>query len=294
MWLVCLTAGGYAQLGCFVLATCDHIFSQTRTIDLVVIHGQKRRHVLKQFLENTFRHQIKPFKAIQSARKLVSDPNDTTQVFQIIEALKGDSLARALTKLRSTDAGRELLLRRPNIVRLLNDRVRLKSLPKGSVGRAYYDFVHRQNLSANELIRSSRAAPQYIGLSDEESWLASRLRDIHDLQHVMTGYGRDPVGELSLLSFMTTQTPNRGINFIIWVGKMKYRREVQEFDIRELIEEGAQIARDAQWMPGISWEKSLSEQLADVRSELGFKPPLVYQRLREEAPQLLLARWTSK
>ncbi len=249
---------------------------------------------MRQFLQKTFRHQIKPLKAIQSARRLVSDPDDTTQVFQIIEALKGDSLTGALTKLRSSDAGRELLSIRPDIVTLLNERLWLKSLPKGSVGRAYYDFVHRQNLSANELIRSSKAAPQYAGLSDEESWMASRLRDIHDLQHVMTGYGRDPVGELSLLSFMTTQTPNRGINFIIWVGKMKYRREVQEFDIRELIEEGAQIARDAQWMPGISWEKNLSEPLVDVRSELGFKPPLAYQRLRAEAPQLLLAGWRTK
>ncbi|GIR71835.1 MAG: hypothetical protein CM15mP74_30860 [Halieaceae bacterium] len=77
-------------------------------------------------------------------------------------------------------------------------------------GRAYYDFVHAENLSADELIASSETSARkelYRGLSEEETWLADRLRDIHDLQHVMTGYGRDPVGELSLLSFMTTQTP---------------------------------------------------------------------------------------
>ena len=92
------------------------------------------------------------------------------------------------------------------------------------------------------LIASSETASReeiYHGLSNDEIWLADRLRDIHDLQHVMTGYGRDPVGEIGLLSFMTTQTPNRGINFIIWIAKWKYLREVPQFDVRQLIDEGA-------------------------------------------------------
>jgi len=115
------------------------------------------------------------------------------------------------------------------------------------------------------------------------------LRDIHDLQHVMTGYGRDPVGEIGLLSFMTTQTPNRGISFIIWIAKWKYLREVPQFDVRQLIDEGAAIARGAVWMAEIEWEEKLAQPLHAVREELGFAPPARYLRLCEQAPQLLFA-----
>jgi ubiquinone biosynthesis protein COQ4 len=181
---------------------------------------------------------------------------------------------------------------KPDIVSKLNDRAWLLSLPEGSVGRTYYDFVHGENLSADGLISSSEAVSRseaYRGLSDDEVWLADRLRDIHDLQHVMTGYGRDPVGEVSLLSFMTTQNPNRGIRFIVWIATLQYLRQVPQFDIRTLIREGATIARQAQWMPAIDWEEKLPQPLSAVRAELGFQPPVRYQRLRDQAPQLLLA-----
>ena len=238
------------------------------------------------------RNEIKPLVALRAMRELLRNPDDTTQVFHIIEALKVNSLGRAVKRLESTDRGRVLLQAKPNIVPKLNDRAWLLSLPAGSVGRAYYDFVHAEDLSADGWIASSETSAReelYRGLSEEEMWLAARLRDIHDLQHVMTGYGRDPVGELRVLSFMTTQTPNRGINFIVWVARWKYLREVPQFDVRRLIREGAVIARNAVWMAEIHWEEELAEPLEAVRRELGFEPPQEYWRLREQAPELLFA-----
>ncbi|MEK9654439.1 MAG: Coq4 family protein [Halieaceae bacterium] len=238
------------------------------------------------------RQRVEPLRAWRAMRELLKNPDDTTQVFHIIEALKGDSLGAAVRRLRATESGRALLAEKPNIVAALNDRSWLQGLPEGSVGRVYYDFVHAENLSADGLIASSETqsrAEIYRGLSEDEIWLADRLRDIHDLQHVMTGYGRDPVGELSLLSFMTTQTPNRGIRFIVRIGQWKYQRDLPAIDIRSLIREGADIARGAIWMAEIHWEEKLTQPLDAVRAELGFKPPLQYQRLRESAPQLLVA-----
>jgi ubiquinone biosynthesis protein COQ4 len=238
------------------------------------------------------RQRVAPLKAWRAMRELMKNPDDTSQVFHIIEALKGDSLGAAVRRLRQSERGRALLLEKPDIVTCLNNREWLRSLPEGSIGRVYYNFVHAENLSADGLIASSETPSRselYRGLSADEIWLADRLRDIHDLQHVMTGYGRDPVGELSLLSFMTTQTPNRGIRFIVRIGQWKYLREVPQFDIRLLIKEGADIARDAVWMAEINWEQKLAQPLEVVRAELGFKAPLQYQRLREQAPHLLSA-----
>ena len=247
---------------------------------------------MKRLRSLWLRNQVKPLVAWRAMRELLKNPDDTTQVFHIIEALKGNSLGAAVGRLRSSDRGRALLQKKPDIVSKLNDREWLLSLPSNSIGRAYYDFVHAEDLSADGLIASSDTSAReeiYRMLSDDEAWLADRLRDIHDLQHVMTGYGRDPVGELSLLSFMKTQTPNRGISFIVWIAQRKYLREVPQFDVRPLIWEGAQIAQQAIWMAEIEWEERLAEPIDAVRAELGFKPPHQYQRLREQAPQLLFA-----
>ena len=152
---------------------------------------------LKSLKKSWVRNQIKPFAAWRAMRELLRNPDDTTQVFHIIEALKGDSLGDAVRRLRTSSRGRDLLQKKPHIVPALNDKEALLSLPAGSIGRAYYDFVHAENLSADGLIASSETASRealYEGLSDDEAWLADRLRDIHDLQHVMTGYGRDRVG----------------------------------------------------------------------------------------------------
>lgn len=39
--------------------------------------------------------RVKPIAAWRAMRRLLADPDDTTQVFNIIEALKGDSLSKA-------------------------------------------------------------------------------------------------------------------------------------------------------------------------------------------------------
>ena len=68
------------------------------------------------------RNQVKPLAAWRAMRELLKNPDDTTQVFHIIEALKGDSLGAAVRRLRSSDRGRALLQKKPDIVSKLNDR----------------------------------------------------------------------------------------------------------------------------------------------------------------------------
>jgi ubiquinone biosynthesis protein COQ4 len=58
------------------------------------------------------RNQIKPLAAWRAMRELLKNPDDTTQVFHIIEALKGDSLGAAVRRLRSSDRGRALACRK--------------------------------------------------------------------------------------------------------------------------------------------------------------------------------------
>ncbi|MDG1064802.1 MAG: Coq4 family protein [Luminiphilus sp.] len=231
------------------------------------------------------RKRIKPIAALLAIKKLLRDPDDTSQVFKIIDALSGDVIGQTVKRLLDDGSGRELLASKPNIVTLLNDREQLSAMPVGSVGHTYYQFVHGQNLSADGLVASSEGSRNNQGFSANERWTGDRLRDIHDLQHVMTGYGRDPIGELSLLSFMTTQVPNRGINFIIKMAKRKYQQEIAALDIDALVLEGKNLAQQAAWMPAIHWEERLTESLENVRAELGFVTPTKYQNSKMNHPE---------
>ena len=231
---------------------------------------------------NSFRHwyeqnRIKPIQAGLAISRLLRDPDDTGQVFKVLEALRGDSLSRALRCMSSEERGQALLDEQPNIVNALNDQKTLAALPEGSIGRTYYDFVHAEGLSADGLIESSHEAPRFEKIGQKQRWLGDRLRDIHDLQHVMTGYGRDTLGELCLLSFMTTQVPSRGIDFIIFMGRTKGQKENPELNLKELVGEGREIGEAADWMLFTRWEDRLHEPLEGVRAELGFKPPGKYR-----------------
>lgn len=222
--------------------------------------------------------QIKPLQAWRSVRALIAEPQRTGEVFKIIEALKGNSLARAVTRLTADPRGQALMQVKPDILGLLSDREALRAMPADSLGRAYLKFVESQDLSADGLVAASEETPRRTVLSPDELWLGNRLRDIHDLQHVMTGYGRDELGELSLLAFMNAQTPNRGIAFIIFMGRRQFRREAPDIAVDDCVAEGWGTGEQAQWFATIDWERRLAQPLESLRNELGVRPPTRYRQ----------------
>jgi ubiquinone biosynthesis protein COQ4 len=222
-------------------------------------------------------NRVRPLQALLSVRRLIANPDATEEVFRVIEALKGDSIARAVTRLRQTPEGRSLLESRAQILPLLCDRARLRALPEGTVGRSYVDLMERQGITAEGLVAASASSQRHAGLTEDEQWLADRLRDIHDLQHVLTGYGPDPLGELCLLSFMTTQTYNRGIAFIVFMARHSARRRFPPgVDLDACIEEGAALGRASRWLPALRLEDCLADPLAEVRARLGMPVPQRY------------------
>ena len=76
---------------------------------------------MKRLRSLWLRNRIKPLVAWRAMRELLRNPDDTTQVFHIIEALKGDSLGAAVRRLRATERAAPLR-KKPDIVSKLNDR----------------------------------------------------------------------------------------------------------------------------------------------------------------------------
>lgn len=227
------------------------------------------------------RNPIRPLEAWRAVRALMADPDDTAQVFVVIRSLAGNSIERNFQRFLQTEAGPRILTEKRSLVERLSDRAYLLSLPEGSLGRVYADFTSREQISADGLVQASEDVPEAAEQSCPQRRLfGERLRDMHDLWHVVTGYGRDLVGEAALLAFTYRQTRNRGIGFIVAVAYLRAGR-ILPYE-RVMIRDGFRRARDAAWLPGADWEALLARPLEEVRRTLGVKPIEAYQAFRSE------------
>jgi ubiquinone biosynthesis protein COQ4 len=218
---------------------------------------------------------LEPLAAIKSMIRLVRNPTHTHEVFTIIKALSGSDLQKGLDRFKRTEFGEKVLRNRLQLRDSLKKRNLLAKLPAGSLGREYQKFVQEENLSADGLEKANERSLQAEITDPELKLFAARQRDMHDLWHVVTGYGRDELGEACLLAFTYAQNKNRGVGFIAFVGCFKLFANYR-FNALKAILQGYRIGREAAWLPEQDWESLLANQLNNVRDDLNISKPSRY------------------
>ncbi len=226
-------------------------------------------------------HRIRPLAALRAMRCLLKDKEDTSQVFVITSSLRGKSALRGAERMRRSEAGRTVLAERRSLLPVLCDREALSALPAGSFGRAYCDFVTRENISAEGLVEASLVQAKFPAPSAEEQLFRERVRDMHDLWHILTGYGRDPVGETCLVAFSYAQTKSPGLAVIALLGLSMISRALPGAPVRAALFEAFRHGRAAAWLPGEDFEAALHEPLETLRARLGIAPPRRYREIMD-------------
>ena len=224
-------------------------------------------------------NRIQPLLALAAFRRLIKNPEDTHQVFMIGEALRGNSLTRATERFRGTELGRAVLAGHHVLLPILAERTALAALPAGSLGRAYLDFVVSESLSAQGLAEAAKKRDEMSQATPDEQSFRRQMRDSHDLWHVLTGYGRDPLGEVSLLAFTFAQTRLTGLGAIALLGTFRIGRVLRGQPVRAAVLDAYRTGRDAHWLPGVDWTTMLGEDLERVRVKLGLAAPDRYRRI---------------
>ncbi len=225
------------------------------------------------------RDRIRPLEALRALRTLSKNPDDTAQVFRVLRALpSGDRVYR---RFRRTPSGERLLREKPDLLATLSNRERLLAMPPGSLGRTYAEFVTAEQISADGLVEASvtGADPDRF-LDADHRYVGERLRDMHDLWHVVTGYGRDLLGEAALLAFTFAQTRTLGIGAI--VGHALWLARGDFAPARPIIWQGLRRGWKAEWLPDQEWEYLLPLPLEAVRAQLRVGPLPDYTQLRSE------------
>lgn len=220
-----------------------------------------------------------PIKVLRHFGKLVEDKEDTEQVFHIIEATKGrKSHRQAWGFIRSQD-GQRFLRNGTDIPAMLDDHDRWSDLPDNSVAQRYIRFMKREGLSAAGLVAESHKwAPPESLPSDLTQWYFDRLRDTHDLFHILTGYGRDALGETSLLGFTYSQSHNVGVLFIAFAGARQIKKvSGTRAPIYAAIREGKRNGAAAAKLAHMDVEAVMRMDIEEARAHLGVAPPTIYR-----------------
>lgn len=130
---------------------------------------------------------------LRAFRKLISNPADPLYgpMFQLCVE---HSLMRKLTRgFESHSEGRRLLAERPRLNAHTVSLATMSALPVDSLGREYAAYFGANNITPFE--------PPALPVDTNHDYVATRLREAHDVFHVVTGYGTDELGELELQWF---------------------------------------------------------------------------------------------
>lgn len=234
------------------------------------------------------RNPIRLRDAQAAMRALLADPDDTAQAFKVIAAMSGSSGERLYRRFQRSPTGARILREKRSLVVMIGDLDRLRAMPADSLGQAIADFYETEEISAQGLMAASEAGfgerEPGEGMDDEQRIFGERLRDLHDVFHVLAGYGRDLRGEAAVLAFTVAQTWNLGVGFIVLT---VLRRAGLRSELGRLIRGAFRRGRRATWLVDLDWEALLPQPIDQLRRDLGVGPPPAYEQMRSAgAPAL--------
>ncbi len=236
-----------------------------------------------------FETRYRPLIARRAFRAMAQNPDDTAQAIRAIAAFSGNSGKRLFKRFRHTARGQQILREKPDLFALMSDVDRLKAMPPGSLGRAIGDWFSLEEISAQGLVDASTAAfstGEFKGreTSGDEQFFSRRVGNLHDIFHVLAGYGRDLRGEIGVLTFSVPQTRNTGVAYMVLrsLRRVGWRSKQGRF-IREAFSRG----RRAEWLVDQPWESLLEQPIDEVRAKLGVGNPPVYEQVRSAGAPVL-------
>ncbi|WP_078056258.1 Coq4 family protein [Pacificimonas flava] len=222
-----------------------------------------------------------PLKAFGHFRELLKDKENTAEVFNIFESLPSRSFLPRVLDLTCSQRGERLRKQEPSLPPLLDDHESLRRLPKGSVAHAYCDFMESEGLSARGLVAEAEKLGRRT-YDDLVQWFSDRSRDTHDLMHVLTGYGRDALGEICVLLFTHGQSPSQGHLLIGYAGALNIRKLTrQRGPVFRACRQAQRTGRACPALVGLSIRDLLAMNLEEARRRFNISEPNFYNECHQ-------------
>lgn len=208
--------------------------------------------------------RVRLAKIAKATAILARDPNRLDQVLVFLLNVNYARIARLLPRVSIDAEGRRLLEERPRIDRKHVDFDALERLPDGTLGREYTRF-----LKTNGITPDAFENPPDID-NEQVAYVLLRMRQTHDLWHVLAGYDANVRGELLLQAFTYGQLGAPGAALIAIFGSLRYARQLPGHvkDLRVAYERG----KATRLLPSVRWEDDWATPLETLRARLHCPP----------------------
>ena len=205
--------------------------------------------------------RLQSLKMLASLATFLKNPGSLDSVFAVANSVKDSSLAEQMMR---------HLLEHPQFSALVKEGWRpkaidlseLQKLPEGTLGRCYADQLISQGITPDALIDPSP-------VNNDADYITHRLRETHDIIHVLTGFGIDGDSELGLQGFNLAQTRSPLAVMLIFGGMLAALQDDEPLaPMLHALARGFQLGLNADLVIARKLEEGWDRPLEDWRRDL--------------------------
>ncbi|CAN5641810.1 hypothetical protein BH11MYX1_BH11MYX1_31820 [soil metagenome] len=200
-------------------------------------------------------------RALAALARVLEHPDQTEQVLIFTSYANAGTNATRFERFLTDPRGRKLFDDRRALDSTTIDLDALYALPSGTLGHAYASFMKRHGLTPNVF----DGPPEDI-TDPCRAYVIQRMRQTHDLWHVVTNAETDPAGEVALQAFYWAQLGAPSAGIIAALGTLKTLRHEPRIlrDVVAMI----RLGRRADRMPTFNWEDHWTTPVTEVRTRM--------------------------
>ncbi len=215
---------------------------------------------------HSHRNQIQYVETLRGLTTMIRDPGHTESVFDIEDGLQHlEAYELAVEYVRSDPAMAELIKER-YLRHGKHDLDALLKLPEATLG---YCFARH--------MRDKGFDPDYFRVREihtDLDYVMMRLRQTHDIWHVVTGFDTDPASELGIKAVELAQT-RRPMAAVVASGgilRFLYKEPEHLGEALSAVSEGYEMGIKAKPLLAQKWEDHWERPLAEWRNLLNLTP----------------------
>ena len=206
--------------------------------------------------------RLQSLRMLKGLGKFLQHPDDLQSVYAVAASVQGSPLAAQMMRHMLTQPGIAAMIQeqwRPAPI----DLDTLEQLPAGSLGQCYASQLKSQGITPDTLIDP---AP----ITSDQEFIVHRLKETHDIVHVLTGFGVDGVGEIGLQAFNLAQNRSPLAVLLIFGGMLKTLQDDRPLEaLLHAISRGFEMGLRAHCVVACKledgWERPLSEWRAELK-----------------------------
>ncbi len=207
------------------------------------------------------RERLQNLKMVAALASFLKTPGSLDSVFAVADSVKDGALGEQAVRHLLSDSHFKALVDegwRPEPI----DLQQLQSLPEGSLGRCYADQLISQGITPETLIDPTP-------VTNVTEFVVHRVRETHDIVHVLTGFGLDGDSEIGLQGFNLAQNRSPVAVMLIFGAMLSSLQNDEPLEpLLRALAHGFQMGLNAELVISRKLEEGWERPLKDWREEL--------------------------